>query len=276
MKKFELSLFSIISGVGSASGLVYHQDKIYLISDHSTYLYQYSLLTAKLDKIALGNNSKENIAKHLKPDFETLTLSGNTLIFMSSGATQNRCLLGTFELQTRQYEVSSIETIFEHLKKELSISDNDLNIEGLIITPQGMLFFQRGNGPSGINAVISIDETNHQLDLPVLTFTPIDLPKIKTITTTFTDAIQVEDKIYFIATAEDVASTYEDGKVLGSIFGVLDVATLALEKYFLISETHKFEGITFYKKKENSIEFLLCEDKDNDVMLSSIYKLSVY
>ena len=40
-------------------------------------------------------------------------------------------------------------------------------------------------------------------------FIPFELPKIKNVETTFTDAILIEDKIYFLAAAEDTASTYD-------------------------------------------------------------------
>jgi hypothetical protein len=43
------------------------------------------------------------------------------------------------------------------------------------------------------------------------------LPKWK-VRTCFTDAVLVE-KIYFLATAENIASTYDDGQILGSLIG---------------------------------------------------------
>ena len=53
MEKFQLSVLFKIIGIGSASGLVYHQDKLYIISDNSTFLYEYNILNKRLDKIAL-------------------------------------------------------------------------------------------------------------------------------------------------------------------------------------------------------------------------------
>lgn len=43
----------------------------------------------------------------------------------------------------------------------------------------------------------------------------------------------------------------------------------------LISESNKFEGLTFYKETENKIEFLLCEDNDTEVLESNIFKLTL-
>ena len=48
-------------------------------------------------------------------------------------------------------------------------------------------------------------------------FVTVKLPKISNVEFTFTDAILVDNFIYFLASAEDTISTYEDGEVLGSI-----------------------------------------------------------
>ena len=42
-----------------------------------------------------------------------------------------------------------------------------------------------------------------------------------------------------------------------------------------ITNTHKFEGLTLYKNNAKSLEFLLCEDQDNEVMVSQIFKLTL-
>ncbi|MNR68908.1 hypothetical protein D3C85_1937790 [compost metagenome] len=42
-----------------------------------------------------------------------------------------------------------------------------------------------------------------------------------------------------------------------------------------ISDSHKFEGLTLFKNTNEKIEFLLCEDKDNDVLETAIYKLTL-
>jgi hypothetical protein len=93
--------------------------------------------------------------------------------------------------------------------------------------------------------------------------------------TSFTDAVLVEDKIYFIATAENTESTYDDGEILGSIIGRIDINTMQLDFTKKIEGNYKLEGITLFQKTKDSIVFLVCEDKDTDVLESSIYKLIV-
>ena len=73
MENFQLSLLFNIIGIGSASGLVYLDDKLYIISDSSSYLYEYHISDSKLNKIALVENPQENIAKKDKPDYNRQT-----------------------------------------------------------------------------------------------------------------------------------------------------------------------------------------------------------
>ena len=79
----------------------------------------------------------------------------------------------------------------------------------------------------------------------------------------------------FLATAEDSKSTYDDGAVLGSIIGSIDTRTMKIKLKQTITNEHKFEGLTLYKNNEETLEFLLCEDKDSDVQESDIYKLTL-
>jgi hypothetical protein len=84
-----------------------------------------------------------------------------------------------------------------------------------------------------------------------------------------------DDKIYFLASAENSNSTYDDGEVLGSIIGRIDVKKMKIDFTQKISDTHKFEGLTLYKKSSNEIEFLLCEDNDTEVLEADVYKLVI-
>lgn len=272
MEKFQLSLFLKILGIGSASGLVYQNDTLYVISDSSSYLYQYKISEEKLNKIALVENPQENIVKKDKPDFEAITAKGTNLIILASGSTQNRTMVIEYKTKSGKVKSKNSADIYTLLKKQLNIKDDELNIEGLIIDEQATYFFQRGNGEQGKNGIIYSEFVD---EYPIFKFIAFDLPKIENTATTFTDAILVNQKIYFLAAAEDTASTYLDGEVLGSILGSIDLKTMKLENYVQISNKHKFEGITLFKQSENEIEFLLCDDNDSDTLVSNIYKLVI-
>jgi hypothetical protein len=272
MEKFQLSVLFKIIGIGSASGLVYHQDKLYIISDNSTFLYEYNILDKRLDKIALVENPQDNIIKKDKPDFESITLKGNNLVLLASGSTDKRNKLFKYNINSKKIKEKSFEEFYRKLKSELEIKEDELNIEGLIITDKKILLFQRGNGSTSRNGIIYADD---EPDNPKFKFIPFELPNIKNVPATVTDAILVEDKIYFLAAAEDTSSTYDDGEVLGSIVGSIDFKTMKLESTLQISDKHKFEGLTVYKKTATQLELLLCEDTDSEVLVTDIYSLII-
>jgi hypothetical protein len=272
MEKFQLSLLFKIVGIGSASGLVYLDEKLYIISDSSSYLYEYTILEAKLNKIALVENPEENIAKKDKPDLEAIALLGRDLYLFGSGSTESRNRLFKYNLKLRKIITKDITDIYTKIKRKYRIADDELNVEGVILNGESIYIFQRGNGKRGKNGIIFVNDSGEN---STFEFIPFDLPKINNVSTTFTDSILVDGLIYFLATAEDTTSTYLDGEVIGSIIGTIDLKTMQLIDSVQITDKHKFEGLTLYKKTATEIEFLLCEDNDTEKLESNIYKLSI-
>jgi len=272
MEKFQLSVLFKIIGIGSASGLVYQEDVLYIISDNSNYLYEYNIRNEKLNKIALVENAQENITKKDKPDFEAITEMHGVLHITGSGSTANRNQYYIYNPKNQLIENRDNSGLFQKIKTQLQLSDAEFNIEGYIINKDRGFFFQRGNGAEGKNGIIRFSGVTKNLKAD---FIPFELPKIKDIPVTFTDAVLVEGKIYFLASAENTSSTYDDGDVLGSMIGVIDLETMRLEDQLQISANQKFEGLAFYEKTLTKVEFLLCEDADSEVLETKIYKLAI-
>lgn len=272
MEKFQLSLLFKIIGIGSASGLVYLDEKLYIISDSSSYLYEYTISQAKLNKIALVENPEENIAKKDKPDLEAIALLGKDLYLFGSGSTESRNRLFKYNLKSGKIITKDNTDIYSKIKREYSIADDELNVEGVILNGESIYIFQRGNGKMGKNGIIYVNDSGQN---STFEFIPFDLPKINNVSTTFTDSILVDGIIYFLATAEDTSSTYLDGEVLGSIFGSIDLKTMKLIDSVQITDQHKFEGLTLFKKTTTEMEFLLCEDNDTEKLESNIYKFRI-
>ena len=67
MDKFKLELFFQILGIGATSGLVFENDSLFLISDSSSFLYEYHLKTEKLNKI-VGLMQTKRSSKLTKTD----------------------------------------------------------------------------------------------------------------------------------------------------------------------------------------------------------------
>jgi hypothetical protein len=271
MQLFTIEFQFKIIGLGSASGLIYKENSLFIISDNSSFLYQYGMQKKELAKIPLLSNPQENIPKKEKYDFESIALKGNDLHLLGSGSTSKREKRITYNLDTATIVEKDLSNLYKQLKTNSSVSDDELNIEGAFYSDEKWYLFQRGNGANSKNGIFIINENFN--DNGDIEFIPIELPKIKHVETSFTDAILVEDKIYFLATAEDTISTYDDGEILGSIIGRMNSQTFEIEFTQKISDTQKFEGLTLYKKPQTEIQFLICEDNDSEILETNIYKL---
>ena len=275
MEKIQLSLLFKIIGLGSASGLIYHDNTILAIGDNSSFLYEYQLDNNNLKRHELAENSEENIPKKLKPDFEAITKYQDTLYIFGSGSTENRNTMVQVNAKTKEViQSQDLSDLYLAMQSFGKINPEDFNLEGAIYNGETWYLFNRGNGKTNKNVVFTIDGKNLTNEFRLVA-NEYKLPKIKGIRTSFTDAILVDNKIYFLATAENTDSTYNDGEVLGSIVGRIDVKKMKIDFTEKITDTHKFEGITLFKNSEKEIEFLLCEDNDTEVLESSIYKLVI-
>jgi hypothetical protein len=270
MDKFQLSLLYTINGIGATSGLIFKDNSLFMISDNSSFLYEFKMEERQLYKIKLFENSEENIAKKDKLDFESITLFNNKLYLFGSASTKKRDKRFTYNLESKEIKEKDLTKLYEKLKDFASISNDELNIEGAIIDIENYYFFQRGNGANAKNGLFVYNKETKEVY-----FTAIKLPKVDNVEATFTDAILIENTVYFLAAAENTTSTYNDGEVLGSFIGSFNLKDLELHFIQKISDTNKFEGLTFYNKSETEIEFLLCEDNDTEELVSGIYKLTL-
>jgi hypothetical protein len=270
MEKFTLELLFQIIGIGSASGLIHKDETLFVIADNSSFLYEYRMKEKELHKIKLFENSYENIPKKNKFDFESITQKGNKLYLFGSGSTPNRNKRISYDLTSKAIEEKDLSVIYGKLKQSAALSDDDLNLEGALFHNEKWYLFQRGNGAQSKNGIFILDKEGNDIR-----FFSISLPKIQNIEATFTDAILVEDTIYFLAAVENTTSTYEDGEVFGSFIGALSLETSEVAFTQKVSATHKFEGLTLFAHSKEKIEFLLCEDKDTEALETDIYKLTL-
>ena len=275
MKNFTLEILFHIIGIGSASGLFYQNNSLFVISDNSTFLYEYNIATKTVNEYPLLKNPSQNIAKQDKPDFESITHFQDTLYIFGSGSTNKRNTMIAFDLKTKQKtSTNNLTDLYAVMQSFESVQPQDFNLEGVIYTGEDWYLFNRGNGSNNRNIIFTLHAQKLDQEFSLIA-NNYKLPKIKGVRTSFTDAIAVEDKIYFLATAEKTINTYDDGEILGSIIGRIDMETMKIDFTKKISPTNKFEGLTLYSKTKDQIQLLLCEDKDIDVLESSICKLTL-
>jgi hypothetical protein len=275
MEKFTLEILFHLIGIGSASGLFYQGDSLFIVSDNSGFLYEYTIGTGTVNEYPLLKNAIQNIAKQDKPDFEAITHFQDTLYVFGSGSTEKRNTMIAFDLKNKKkISTNNLTDIYAVMQSFESLQPQDFNLEGVIYTGEDWYLFNRGNGSSGKNIIFTLHAQKLDQEFSLIA-NNYKLPKIKGVRTSFTDAIAVEDKIYFLATAEKTINTYDDGEILGSIVGRIDMETMKIDFTKKISPTNKFEGLTLYSKTKDQIQLLLCEDNDTDTLESSIYKLTL-
>ncbi|MBX9887528.1 MAG: hypothetical protein K2Y30_06310 [Flavobacteriaceae bacterium] len=275
MTKFTLEILFHIIGIGSASGLFYQNNSIFVISDNSSFLYEYNIAKETLKEYPLLKNASQNIAKQDKPDFESLTHFQDTLYIFGSGSTVKRNTMIAFDLKNKKKaSTNNLTDLYAVMQSFEAVLPPDFNVESVIYTGEDWYLFNRGNGGSGKNIIFTLHAQKLDQEFSLIANT-YKLPKIKGVRTSFTDAVKVGNKIYFLATAENTMNTYDDGTILGSIIGRIDIETMKIDFSKKISPTNKFEGLTLYAQTKDQVQFLLCEDKDTDILDSTIFKLTL-
>ncbi|MDR2224334.1 MAG: hypothetical protein LBE34_16605 [Flavobacteriaceae bacterium] len=277
MKQFVLELLFQLMGVTATSGIIYNNQELHLISDESQYFYHYDIESKQLNKtpLTIDGLASEKMNKAAKPDYESITSDGVNFYIFGSGSKPNRNELIEVNRTTKEViSTQDLSILYSSMRSFAQLSEEDFNIEGVILDGNIWYFFNRGNGPKQANGIFVV-EGESIIDDFRITYTPIKLPKINKVQSSFTDAIRVDHKIYFLATAEQSNSTYNDGEIKGSLIGRINLKNLKLEKTQIISNTNKFEGLSLYHKDNSTLEFVLCEDADNQEAPAGIYKLTL-
>lgn len=266
IEKTELNRQFAIPAFSGGSGIFYIDDMIYIISDKSNVLSAFDADKGQIIRkisLQMDGSLEENIMKKYKPDFEAFVPWGGRYYIFGSGSAKHRFDLVILDEHFLIVERSSIKHLYQAMMEMSGIGSEDFNIEGVILTDESALFFNRGNGPNRKNGIISVK--NWLTGAPEVTaFKNITLPAIDSQEASFSDAILHNGHICFLANAEDTRSVYDDGKVAGSAIGLMQLDTLEVLDYHIIERDVKYEGITMYKqlKEPDRTVFLLCDDND--------------
>ncbi|ESU26336.1 hypothetical protein FLJC2902T_28190 [Flavobacterium limnosediminis JC2902] len=273
MHKFTLEILFQIIGIGSASGLIHKDNQLFVIGDNSGYLYEYQITNNELKRHPLSENLSENIPKKDKPDFEAITEFDGKFYVFGSGSTEKRNKMVTLDAKSKEIiATTDLSDLYLVMQTFAELPQDDLNIEGAVYNGSEWFFFNRGNGAKGKNIIFTVQGKNLTEEFNIIS-TEFELPKIKGIRASFTDAVLVNKKIYFLATAENTKSTYNDGEVMGSLIGRIDLEKMKIDFTQKITDTLKLEGLTLFQETDKEIVFLLCEDNDTSELKTGIHKL---
>ncbi|TYB76927.1 DUF6929 family protein [Bizionia myxarmorum] len=245
-----------LKNVPSGSGLVKRDNLYYVIGDDSPYLFtldtNFSLISKTL-LIDTAPHLNERIIKSEKPDFESLELiSKNEMVAFGSGSKSPerdafiRILLEE-DIQIERYQITDF---YNHLKTLPLFQDSELNIEVVAFQDEQLFLFNRKK-----NLILTFNYLNllayfkGETDFPVHDITEFSLPKIKGIEAGFSGAttLKNQSKIIFTASVEDTNNAYDDGEILGSFIGMINI------------KNHKVESVYSYCAIPNTAEKLKVE-----------------
>jgi len=276
MKKYLLSSWLKISGIIAASSIAYQNNELVIISDNSNAIYTYFIKNDSLTSLLVeGSNLNDTLDKKVKFDLESLYVTNDTIFTFGSGSKLNRSK-GFLQIpSSNMVQTIDLTYLYQEMKQFSSLDDKNFNIEGVTKYKNEWIFLNRGNGPKKANYLFFVQGKN-LTDEFNLFYYKFKLPNINNAASGFSDGYVLNNTLYFIATAEDEASTYHDGEIKGTLFGAIDLKKMKLLYTEKISDTNKFEGLSLMENNNKELIFALCEDPDNSQLKEGvIYKLKI-
>lgn len=261
-----LLLFLKLVGINAASGIHYQQDQLYIVSDNSPYLYQYDMQASQLHKIQLDSTQQQEMAsKKEKADFEALYAIGDTLVVVGSGSTSERETAFIYQQKDQSVQRVSLAPLYRQMRKIGKVNEENFNIEGIAYADGTWYFLNRGNGPKHQNVVFSFKgDAQLQFQAASLQAKHLKLPPIQDQPSGFSDAMLLDNRLFFLASAENKASNYQDGENMGTYIAYINLKTWKLSPIQTLSKTKKLEGLSLYQQSDSTKTFLLCEDPDDE------------
>lgn len=274
----EILSLQVLKEVPSASGIVKLNESFYVIGDDSPYLFQidknFSLLSKSLiyasDKLQ-GNT----IPKIDKPDFEAMERISDTeiLVFGSGSKSPERDVCILIEIgEEMTYKQYGISLFYEYIRELKLMEGYELDIEGLAIYGGLLYLFNRGRNiifHFPYKEFISYCLTGTHFPTPKVTL--YSLPKINGLQAGFSGATIYGQKPYLIFTAsvENSTNAYDDGDILGSFIGLIEINNGEPSDNFIIkklsnSETPlKVESVIVDEVvSEKAVKLILVTDND--------------
>lgn len=290
--KIEIQKISNIENFPSGSGLAANGEKLYAIGDDSPFLYVINSNFQVENRISLLETSADNfkgnrIKKKIKPDFETLEMiSENELVVFGSGSKspQRDVFVRVLLNENSTIESHSITEFYEYLKRFPLLANTELNIEASAFSDGFLYLFNRSN-----NVIVKFDYQDFLSylktgNLPKIEISQISLPEIEKFEAGFSGAtFKEKSKIIFTASVEATDDAYNDGEIIGSLVGVIDISDFQKPKvirYNLIPNNGenpiKVESITILSSKSNGnteVVFITDDDNGNTKLIKASLKM---
>lgn len=275
-----------IVGMPSGSGIARHGDIYYAIGDDSPYLFTLDQDFQVIDRTLILDTPplEDRISKTEKPDFEALELihDRELVLFGSGSKSPQRDVFFRILLEDKMLIERYVLTDFYRNIKEMPLMQgSELNIEAAAFDQNRLFLFNRKK-----NVVFEFDYDRllqylrGEATFPTPKFHTFTLPKINNIEAGFSGAaiLPKASKIIFTASVEATDNAYDDGEILGSLIGIIDLSEEAISDtfdYCLIAnakEKLKVESVTVVKENSDRSAVLVLladDDKGNSTVVRS-------
>ncbi|NJY61774.1 hypothetical protein HC174_03255 [Salinimicrobium sp. CDJ15-81-2] len=242
--KFEIVKAELLEQVPSASGIVKTGNSYYVAGDDSPYLFCYDHSFTESKKIRIFSVDKvegDRITKKHKPDFEAMEKVNEheIAIFGSGSKSPQRDFFIRVLLKEDGHEVKTnqISAFYEKLKELDVFRDSEFNIEAAAeYHGQFFLFNRKKNVVIKFKYEDFVAHIENDAPPPEVFVAEVTLPEINGLEAGFSGATAFPNMPFLIFTAsvEDTDNAYDDGDVLGSFIGVLD-----MENYEIVGEMQR-------------------------------------
>lgn len=167
------------------------------------------------------------------------TNDGTLLLALGSGSKRRReqaALVRGWEDDCPEVTLVHVPRLYEALRREQAFAGSELNVEGAVLLGERLRLFGRGNGAvrddvQPVNATCDLDWPSllAHLESPDTNPPPAptsvvryELGSLDDIPLTFTDGAVWRDLVLYSAAAEASPDATRDGRVSGSVLGVID------------------------------------------------------
>ncbi|WP_237587093.1 DUF6929 family protein [Pontibacter russatus] len=224
----------------SASGIELVDSAYYVVGDDSPYLYELDAQYKLAQRHVLFDTADfatGRIPKPLKPDLEAMAHftygRDQMLLLIGSGSSdrRNRAFVVnvTDGMQVRELDFTRL---YMFLKRVLRMkTDSELNLEGFAMDETDTYIMQRALGTAaGVLFRFPTrgfkDFVMGEGDIPAAAVYHFALPELGGYMAGFSGAYAFGGKLFFTASVENTPNAIEDGEVLGSLVGLIELNAL--------------------------------------------------
>lgn len=232
--------------VRAGSSLAWFGERLAVIQDDAQFVALIDLENDRVDALPLpagegGLRQFDDLRgnKRFKLDLEAcLTIpspEGDMLLAFGSGSKKRREWVVRVS-PSGAVEIVRASKLYDRFRTTKAFSGSELNVEGAVFTEGWVRFFNRGNGeerdglsPLDASCDVLWDELEAYLREPDQRPAPglhgivqYDLGTLAGVRLTFTDATVTDLGLLYVASAENSPDAITDGRVTGSVIGILD------------------------------------------------------